>query len=163
MESQEILDRMLLGAMLDSFRVCSSMLEIRFLRIPVVPEIPGEVWLTATCVLLVKTSHGELIVSEPLDSFVEERRAAILGLYDLIGESVVGINIAENNQLNCQIGSTQLVFSPDLSVEDDAWEMESKQSENEQCWYFGCFGDGELVCRLPDESWKRLAVPRSSR
>jgi hypothetical protein len=152
--ANETVEILLLGAQFDRFRVSSTVLELSFLRLPKVRDLPISVWLTLTG--SADFLKNESVASTALaingnDDFFDAREKLLGLLYRLIGKTVELVYIDPDGVLQLQFESTSIVFFSDKNVGEEVWAVTSETPEPyaEQSWAVTLTDDQDLVTRRP--------------
>lgn len=145
---------LLIGAQFDRFDVSSLVLNICFVRLPKVAELPINVWLSAAgrAVFIDKSGVPTNSVPESdSDDFFASREKLLGQLYRLIGKEITEIDIDPSGILELHFESGNLIFAGDETDLEEIWSITSDTPEPyaKHDWAVTLTDERELVTRRP--------------
>lgn len=142
---------LLLGAYLDSLRVYSSSLELRFARLNE-QERPNEVWIAFTSGIRVEAPS--LHSSPAVDALHDKRGAALYVLCQMIGEEVSSVEIAGSGALLFHLGSCCVQLHLDEVNTEEVWSItsDSPDPNHKHQWSVTLDEFGQVAVHVPSSS-----------
>ncbi len=153
-DAKEAINILLLGAQLDSLRVFSSVIDINFLRLPKVKNVPTSVWLSVTSQVQFwpsSTQVTNVIKASGDDDFFQSRKKALVDIYSVIGNTVTAIDIDPSGVLELYFDVGTLSLAGDPADLEEIWSITSDTPEpyGNQDWAITLTDQRELVTRRP--------------
>lgn len=152
--AKQATSELLVGAQFDRFTVSSLVVNICFVRLPKTPNLPIDIWLSATGqAVFIEEAVGrvENITPPGGDDFFDSRAKFLGQIYYLIGKKVTEVDIDPNGVLELSFEKRSLIFARDETDLEEIWSVTSKTPDPyaKQEWAITLTDDGQLVTRKP--------------
>ncbi|MEQ1718705.1 MAG: hypothetical protein ABL907_22420 [Hyphomicrobium sp.] len=152
--SSSIINKLLSGMSLDSFRVYSAIILIGFIRSNSPGDLPTEAWISVSGALSVESLGSDLEESEDLNlkgDFFAARASVLGSLYRLIGGVVTTACVSPHKTLEIELGEKRICVHDDEDDFEEVWAVmsDSPDVNDTHQWYVALDDAGRINVRSP--------------
>jgi hypothetical protein len=144
--------KLLRGAQLDTIRVFSVIVQLGFIRIDIMQDLPQEIWIVISGNLRVEKRFEKVFKKNRSGDYFGRRANALSDCYRLIGREVIDVSVLDSGRLEISINQAKICVEMDQEGNlEEVWSVMSESPnpvENHE-WYVALDDSGQLSARLP--------------